>query len=425
MKKKLLLLLLITLFSCMGKVYASERYYLYECTNDAAFKKNREIKPHRIDHSANIDCKVGNDGNYSLVLDSYYKGTGKPWNALGGDESLNNQKNFKDHYPNFIVIDGLTDIDWYGFDDLSKARNHALDKLIVRGIFISETYRDMLRSSSPIIDDTVELTCTYGNKFSINFNPDGYPLSGSAPSGVRKQTSVQFSENFQNNKIDISNGCPEVYYCSYEKMISTGSGFGSKSITNYAIFRDVADRSISNLKCDSRFAINAHVIDNNDCPTYNDLFMELQATYMNGDIANYNKLKENIISTCSFIYEHADYGTTCVTMCLGLNDDLNALEQTVVEVNKCNLNDEIVAWIENILRWVKYIIPVIIIILSILDFIKALGSEKEDEMKKAQKRFATRLIVAVLIFIMPMIIEFILDKMGFDANNCNIKNIGF
>lgn len=425
MKKKIFLLLLITLFLCIGKVYASEKYYLYECTKEAFLKKNREIKPHRIDHSANLECKVGDDNDYSLVLDSYSSGTGKPRNALGGNENLNNADDFDDHYPNFIVIDGMADIDWYGFDNLTSARNHALDKLILRGIFISETYRDALRAESPVIDNTVELTCTYGSKFSIDFNPDGYPLSASAPSGVVKSVVVHLSENFQNNKIDISNGCPQVYYCTYEEIISTGSGFGHKTRTTYNVFRDSVDRSISNLQCKNFFSINAHVVDNDDCPTYNDLFMELEMAYVNGDVAHYNELKENIISVCGFVYEHGNYGTACVTKCLGLNDDINALEQTVIEVNECNLSTEITAWIMNILRWIKYIIPVIIIILSILDFIKALSSEKEDEMKKAQKHFVTRLIVAVLIFIMPMLIEFILGKMGFDASNCGIENIGF
>ena len=70
-------------------------------------------------------------------------------------------------------------------------------------------------------------------------------------------------------------------------------------------------------------------------------------------------------------------------------------------------------------------LPVIVIVLGILDFIKAIGSDKEDEMKKAQGRFVKRLIAAVLIFIIPFIIEFVLDKMGFGEyiSGCGIIDL--
>ena len=49
-----------------------------------------------------------------------------------------------------------------------------------------------------------------------------------------------------------------------------------------------------------------------------------------------------------------------------------------------------------------------------------IGADKEDEMKKAQKKFIIRLIAAALVFIIPLIIEFILTKMGFEYNGCAI-----
>ncbi|MDO4963845.1 MAG: hypothetical protein Q4E75_07120, partial [bacterium] len=61
--------------------------------------------------------------------------------------------------------------------------------------------------------------------------------------------------------------------------------------------------------------------------------------------------------------------------------------------------------------------------LGILDFIKAMSQDKDDEMKKAQKRFVIRLISAALIFILPFILEFILNKMGIDANGCGIIDL--
>ena len=73
------------------------------------------------------------------------------------------------------------------------------------------------------------------------------------------------------------------------------------------------------------------------------------------------------------------------------------------------------------MKWIKYIAPVLVIVLGILDFIKAIGSDKDDEMKKAQGRFMRRLIAAAIIFLVPFIIEFILTKMGFTVYGCGIK----
>ena len=148
-----------------------------------------------------------------------------------------------------------------------------------------------------------------------------------------------------------------------------------------------------------------------------------------------NKIQDNLKSYCSTILKtksYTDAEKDCLLDCLNMPETLNEYKQgtdlyddKVYKGDTCGLPVELIIWIENILRWVKYIIPIVLIALSILDFIKALASEKEDEMKKAQKHFITRLIAAALIFIMPIILEFVMGKMGFTAESCGIDNIGF
>ena len=86
----------------------------------------------------------------------------------------------------------------------------------------------------------------------------------------------------------------------------------------------------------------------------------------------------------------------------------------------CGFSGRLITWVINILRWIKYILPVFVIILGILDFIKAIGSDKDDVMKQSQKKFIKRLVAAALVFLIPLIIEFILTKMGFDYNDCGL-----
>ena len=54
------------------------------------------------------------------------------------------------------------------------------------------------------------------------------------------------------------------------------------------------------------------------------------------------------------------------------------------------------------------------------DLDKLISADKDDEMKKAQGKFVKRLIAAALIFLIPLIIEFVLGKMGFGYNDCGL-----
>lgn len=53
----------------------------------------------------------------------------------------------------------------------------------------------------------------------------------------------------------------------------------------------------------------------------------------------------------------------------------------------------------------KIATPVIIIITGMLDVLKAVSAQKEDEMKKAQKKFLNRLLAGVVVFLVFMIVE--------------------
>lgn len=61
-----------------------------------------------------------------------------------------------------------------------------------------------------------------------------------------------------------------------------------------------------------------------------------------------------------------------------------------------------------IVLWIfKIAIPVIIVIMGIMDLGKAVTASKDDEIKKAMKQLAVRLVSGVLIFFIPTIIMFV------------------
>lgn len=149
-------------------------------------------------------------------------------------------------------------------------------------------------------------------------------------------------------------------------------------------------------------------------------------------ISQLNDQEEITKNYCSQILQSYDYTggqKDCIDECLKLKDTLNEQRKDTdlyddgTISGECGFSGRLIIWIGNIIKWVKYIIPVIVIVLGILDFIKAIGADKEDEMKKAQKKFIRRIIAAALIFLTPIIIEFVLVKMGFAANGCGIIDL--
>ena len=86
------------------------------------------------------------------------------------------------------------------------------------------------------------------------------------------------------------------------------------------------------------------------------------------------------------------------------NDDSTTIKKNSILNNKVSCGNigqfhkklpEITSWI---VIAVQVIVPVILVIMGGIDFVKALSSQKEDEIKKGQQILVKRFIVAVIIF---------------------------
>jgi len=145
------------------------------------------------------------------------------------------------------------------------------------------------------------------------------------------------------------------------------------------------------------------------------------------NIASVNNIKNNLSSICNTILSYSNYDSPCVITCLDLDNIIKTYDEKYLDKididTRCGISGRLIQFIGKVVKWMKYIVPVIVIVLSMLDFIKATGADKEDEIKKAQNKFIRRLIIAALIFIVPFIIEFVLNKMGFDASGCGIIDL--
>lgn len=80
---------------------------------------------------------------------------------------------------------------------------------------------------------------------------------------------------------------------------------------------------------------------------------------------------------------------------------------------------EITSWLITILQ---VSIPIILIIIGSIDFVKAVASQKEDEMKKSQQIFIKRLIAAALVFLLVAITKLLVSVVS--TSKSESKSIG-
>ena len=82
---------------------------------------------------------------------------------------------------------------------------------------------------------------------------------------------------------------------------------------------------------------------------------------------------------------------------------------SICEDNKIFGDKKLTDFVQGLVNVVKVLIPVILLVLGSIDFVKAIFAQDESGIKKAQSVFIKRLIIAVVIFLIPSIFGIILD----------------
>lgn len=230
------------------------------------------------------------------------------------------------------------------------------------------------------------------------------------------------------DKIYTAGNCPDI--CG-------GTSNNYKTVRSDSFYLEIDGQKYIEKKCVSSK-------DNSDgsiaiCGLYEKFMNNIMENYENAKSCDKNKNEycnvpyilaadkkiSEINELCTNVVRIQDSEDGCVIKCFAFDKELKSLKQTynITDVDSaCGLSSRIIKFFANIFRWVKYIAPVLAIILGILDFIKAIISQNDDDLKKAQSKFLKRLIAAALLFIVPFIIEFILDRFNFAKDNpyCNL-----
>ena len=78
--------------------------------------------------------------------------------------------------------------------------------------------------------------------------------------------------------------------------------------------------------------------------------------------------------------------------------------------------------VKNILKFIQYLGPVLVIVFTVFDFVKAALSGDQGELKKASSRFSKRLVAAILLFFIPIIVSLLFNLTGITVpDDCLFK----
>ena len=109
---------------------------------------------------------------------------------------------------------------------------------------------------------------------------------------------------------------------------------------------------------------------------------------------------------------------------------VNALTSSYVYMLDCedtllgSTSDEnSVAWlVQQVLDFIKIVGPILVVVLSSVDFVQVILSGDDQAMSKAQKKLITRLILAACLFLLPFLVSFLLDLFGLTTDGvCALK----
>lgn len=194
----------------------------------------------------------------------------------------------------------------------------------------------------------------------------------------------------------------------YMEKIKDGSGKGMCEIKDLSVVRN--DRYylnqggiVSAIMRDLEEAMNLYLMETND--------ENLEFINIISDLDKYTTL---FYTTVAYLESYANFDADLMTRLDTLKDKfkefVNQNELEIHPVVNCEglIGEDLVLKINSYLNIVKIAIPILLIALGVFDFVKAFFASDEQGMKKAQGEFIKRIVISVIFFLTPTLVNLIL-----------------
>lgn len=243
------------------------------------------------------------------------------------------------------------------------------------------------------------------SKFSLKKKGNLLTLVGSAIPESEKTTGFcSFSINNldnENNKLNLNyDGTDNVYFKLF--TYADGKRKFCTMFKNESICSDAFETSISSIKIDS-------VVKNKD---NEDVTFELKN---DGDFSCSKFSRDKVQVTKSgnnYIIKLKEEKQT--------ETKIDKNKDNAMDLSGCIIDDStqsIIDWIMNLVRLGGVIL---LVVLGMLDFIKAAASGEQEEMKKSKSKFVKRLIACVVLFFVPIIVDILVGLVNLGSGeSCN------
>lgn len=233
------------------------------------------------------------------------------------------------------------------------------------------------------------------------------PSSGSANSGANGGSTAGGFGNGSAGQTDDDEGCTYSF--------STGSTAGNVTIK---VVDGNLDYSFSSISGQYNITLNAsathlNVADfENECPSRDTLVFACTAS---------GQTRQCSINTRTWIDDNIDdpWDNDSDWEQLGEEVDMGDFNNTVDCPDIINMEEGKLGWLLNtLLNYIRIIGPVLVVLLSAIDFIKAVLGTDEKAMKEAQNKLIIRLVAAVALFLVPTLVQLLLSFIN--ASTCTV-----
>lgn len=209
--------------------------------------------------------------------------------------------------------------------------------------------------------------------------------------------------NIEPNKLEYNSDSVSCYYFA--------SGNFEEEIVKYHIMFNLDDSTEligdTNVFAENSVRISTKPSSESECPQKIVLCGIPPNRYFTDNVCDDNGNIKNIIFDNISYDEYIDSGNN-----QGNGSNINAdLSGCIIDSS----TQEIIDWILNMVRFVGIIL---VIVLGMLDFIKATASGDQEETRKSRGKFVKRLIACIALFLAPIIVEFLLWMINSGSTNC-------